>query len=107
MAEASPTLDRRTTNSRSVLFGAIRTKGANTIAKAIGIAPSTFSEWWQEHHERICLFLTAADLKPVPIVWKCVEPDEYRYMRRTTIEKLQQDERAEVGVAKPLEWDGE
>jgi hypothetical protein len=99
MAELSPTLDRRTTKTRSVLFGALRDVGNANVAKALGIAPSTFSEWWKENADRVALLLTTLDHKPVPTKWRCVDPADYDFMRKATIGYLQNVDK------QTLEWD--
>lgn len=71
MAESSPLLDRRTTKTRSVIFGALRSRGHARVADALGISESTFSEWLQKNGDRLALLLTAIGHKPVPIDVEC------------------------------------
>lgn len=72
MAETvSPLLDRRTTKSRAVIFGALRSKGHAHVAQALGISESTFSEWLQKYGDRVAQMLTAIDHKPVPLDVEC------------------------------------
>lgn len=83
MDTLQPVLDRRTTKTRAVLIGAIRDKTGAVVAKSLGIAESTFNEWWTKHGDRVALLLTALDQKPVHVSSKCVsekranEIDEY------------------------------
>lgn len=71
MAELSPMLDRRTTKTRSVIFGALRSKGHAKVAEALGISESTFCEWLQKHADRMCQMLSAIEHKPVPLDVEC------------------------------------
>lgn len=75
MAESSPLLDRRTTKTRSVIFGALRSRGHGNVAERLGISESTFSEWLKTHGDRMSLLLTACDLKPVPMENVCYGPE--------------------------------
>lgn len=75
MAESSPMLSRRTTKTRSVIFGGLRSKGHGNVAKALGISESTFSEWLEKYGDRIALMLTSIDHKPVPIENECHSPE--------------------------------
>lgn len=80
MAELSPTLDRRTTKTRSVLFGALRSKGHGKVADALGVSESTFSEWLNKNSDRICQLLTAIEHKPVPLTNICYPPEHLAHM---------------------------
>lgn len=74
MAELSPLLDRRTTKTRSVIFGALRSRGHADVAKALGISESTFSEWLAKYGDRVAQPLPAINNKPVPIDVECHRP---------------------------------
>lgn len=80
MAELSTTLDRRTTKTRSVIFGALRSKGQRNVADAVGVSESTFSEWLQKNSDRVCQVLTALELKPVPVGNVCHPPEHLAHM---------------------------
>lgn len=82
MADCAPLLDRRTTKSRSVVFGALRSKGHGKVAEALGISESTFCEWLQKHGDRFFLMLTALDHKPVPLDVECHRPAYMADLRR-------------------------
>ena len=79
--ESSPMLDRRTTKSRAVIFGAIRSIGHGEVAKACGVSESTFSEWLQKYGDRIALILTAIGHKPVPLGVECHTPEYVKTLR--------------------------
>lgn len=75
MDTVSPMLDRRTTKSRAVIFGAIRSVGQKPIAERLGMSESSLSEFLAKYGDRIAQLLTAVDLKPVPVSAKCVTMD--------------------------------
>jgi len=75
-------LDRRTTNSRSVIFAAIRSRGHGHVAKTLGISESTFSEWLTKYGDRVAQLLTAIDHKPVPIDVECHRPAYLAELRK-------------------------
>lgn len=82
MAESSPLLDRRTTKTRSVIFGALRSKGHGRVAEVLGLSESAFSEWLQKHADRIAQMLTAIEHKPVPFDVECHRPPYMADLRR-------------------------
>lgn len=104
MAESSSPLDRRTTKARSVLFGALRDKGHGTVAAALGIGDSTFSEWLQKNEARICSLLTALDLKPVPTNVECHSADYLATLRKYAAIGIQVDP-SDLGDKPSLEFD--
>lgn len=103
MAEGSPLLDRRTTKTRSVVFGALREVGHGEVAKALGISPSTFSEWLQTHGDRICLMFTAIKHKPVPEHVECHSKKYLDDLRRYAAIGIAVD--PDAPPAEVLSWD--
>lgn len=105
MAESSPLLDRRTTKTRSVIFGALRSKGHAEVAKALGISESTFSEWLGKHADRVAQLLTAIEHKPVPIDVECHRPAYLADLRKYAAIGISVDpDHIPAGMA-PLEFD--
>ncbi len=78
MDTLSPTLDRRTTKTRSVIFGALRSVGQRRTAEKLGIADNTLSDFMEKYGDRIAQLLTALELKPVPVGAKCISADRVR-----------------------------
>lgn len=103
MAESSPLLDRRTTKTRSVIFGALRSRGYGNVATALGISESTFSEWLQKHGDRVALMLTAIEHKPVPLDVECHRPAYMADLRRYAAIGISVD--PEVLPAEPLTFE--
>ena len=101
MSESSPTLDRRTTKSRSVIFAAVRSRGQGPIAEALGISESTFSDWFGKYGDRVAQLLSAAGLKPVPLDSKCYAPEFIEHLRFFAERGVAQGDSSE------LEWGDE
>lgn len=95
-AESSPVLGRSARKARADIIGAVRNAGHGNVAKAIGIAPNTFSEWFNGNLDRIAITLAGAGLKVVPATDLTVDPGEYRFLRRKAIKQLQRDEDEEL-----------
>lgn len=109
MSEASPTLDRRTTNTRSVIFAAVRDKGLEAIAERMGIAKTTLHDWLKAQEERMCLFMTAVDLKPVPSAARCKLPEEmdrlYHYAEKGIAAERAAEAKAAIEGDTGLHWE--
>lgn len=107
MDPSSQPFDRRTTKTRSVLFGALRTTGHGKVAATLGISDSTFSEWWQKNSDRICQLLTAIDHKPVPTTVECHSAEYLKTLRKYAAIGIQVDPDAVPTDerAAPLEFD--
>ncbi len=107
MDTSSQLLDRRTTKTRSVLFGALRNTGHGKVAATLGISDSTFSEWLGKNMDRVCLLLTALDHKPVPIAVECHSAEYLQTLRKYAASGIQVDPDAVPTDerAAPLEFD--
>ncbi len=105
MAESSLILDRRTTKSRSVIFGALRSKGHANVAKSLGISESTFSEWLKNNGDRVALLLTAIGYKPVPVDVECHRASYIADLRRYAAIGISVDPDSLPDTIAPLDFD--
>lgn len=99
MAESSPVLDARSRKTLGVLLQALAAAGQKHVADTLGCDISTVSRM---DFGRIALLLTALGHKPVPVEAKCVLPDAFAFMRKSTIERLQQVDENDTGI----DWTG-
>jgi hypothetical protein len=106
MAESSPGLDRRTTKTRAVIFGAVRSVGYARIGEALGVSESTACEYLQKHGDRIALLLTALGHKPVPVDVECHSPKYLHDLRHYAAIGIQVDPDRAPESPTPL-WEDE
>jgi len=99
MAESSRVVDARSRKSLTVMLQALAKVGLKAIADPLGVDISTAqrTDW-----EAIAIRLTALGLKPVPVEARCVLPDDFAFMRKATIERLQQTDEGDTGI----DWSG-
>lgn len=102
MAEASAPLDARARKTLAGILQRVADVGGESIGRALGIDESGVSRMKHGEYERVARLLTVLGLKPVPIVWKCVDPEEYAQLKKWAIRRLEMnDDSPDTG----LHWD--